>query len=532
MKKESTLTVEEQRYRVLIDNAPEAVVVMDVELGRFIDSNENACKFFKLSREALMTKGPADVSPKIVFGRLATNYSMAFINDALQGGNPVFDWVHMDSEGNPIPCEVRIVRLPPYDKQLVRGSIIDKRERNKLEQALKDREERLQLALDSSGLGCFDWFPLESRLDWDKQMHHIFGLPVESEVDRNEYFFSSLHQEDKERVINNFNYLIFGDTQETTFEDEYRILKNGEVRHIRSNGLIFRDGQGGVNRVIGTVQDVTSRRQADHQLAYTLRKLQLSLDSAKLGIWRYDLETKHLDWNEQLLSIYGLAEKEFEDNIQAWKSRVHPDDASYVDERFAVIGEGKNVYDIEFRIIRPDGEIRYINGSGSPEFDSQGNLVALIGVNLDITNLKKKEIALRESEERFRAIFEQSSLSYFIRDMEGRFIDVNQAIIETFGYTREEFLQLGIKDIAPLNDQTEILLKKIDDSLNATGSVEFESMARKKSGELFPGFVSSTLSNIGNQKFVYGAGRDLTESKRMDSIIWIKTLLPVLPNAG
>ena len=124
----------ERRYRILVEHSPEVIVVYDLERGRFIDVNENAVRLFKRSREQLLEMSPADLSPRLQpDGRSSASMIKTLVNEALAGATPIVPWVHRDSEGRDIPCEVRLVRLPPFDRALVRGSIIDVSERRQSE---------------------------------------------------------------------------------------------------------------------------------------------------------------------------------------------------------------------------------------------------------------------------------------------------------------------------------------------------------------------------------------------------------------
>ena len=112
-KAEEALKDSEARYRVLVENAPEAVVVLDVESRRFVDCNDNAADFFKRSREDLLRIGPEQVSPpEQADGTPSFSIARGHIEAALRGETPVFEWLHRDAEGKLIPSEVRFVRLP------------------------------------------------------------------------------------------------------------------------------------------------------------------------------------------------------------------------------------------------------------------------------------------------------------------------------------------------------------------------------------------------------------------------------------
>ena len=128
------LAESERRYRVLVEHAPEAVVVYDMEAERFIDANENAARLFRRPREQLLRLGPVDLSPTLQpDGRSSASIVRVLLDEALAGGTPVAPWVYRDSAGNDRQCEVRLVRLPPFERKLVRGSIIDVTERRQAE---------------------------------------------------------------------------------------------------------------------------------------------------------------------------------------------------------------------------------------------------------------------------------------------------------------------------------------------------------------------------------------------------------------
>ena len=123
---EQALRESEARYRALVENAPEAIVVLDVDQERFVDANENAARLFKLSREQLLAVGPRAISPEFQTDGLPSfGLQRGYVDRALKGGRPVFEWLHCDSAGNVIPCEVRFIQLPSSKHRLIRASIID-----------------------------------------------------------------------------------------------------------------------------------------------------------------------------------------------------------------------------------------------------------------------------------------------------------------------------------------------------------------------------------------------------------------------
>lgn len=135
---ETALRESEARYRTLVENAPEAIVVLDVALGRFIDANSNAAQLFAVSRETLFEYGLADFSP--IFQpdeRLSSEVAAAKIQQAINGEIPRYEWLYRSAAGQEILCEISLVRLPAAERTLIRGSIIDITERHRLEEQLR-----------------------------------------------------------------------------------------------------------------------------------------------------------------------------------------------------------------------------------------------------------------------------------------------------------------------------------------------------------------------------------------------------------
>ena len=137
-KAEEALRESEARYRTLVEHAPEAVVVYDADRGRFIEANDNAAALFGVTRAELLSQSVADRSPPVQpDGRPSADAAQQHIADALAGGTPTFAWVHRRADGTDVPCEVRLVRLPAAGRRLVRGSLTDITERQRLEEEVR-----------------------------------------------------------------------------------------------------------------------------------------------------------------------------------------------------------------------------------------------------------------------------------------------------------------------------------------------------------------------------------------------------------
>lgn len=560
-------TLDEQRYRVLIDNAPEPVCIFDTETGKFIDFNDNALQLFALPREEMLLKGPTDLSPEFVFGQNAVATCKRFVGEALDGSNPAFEWILLDSTGREIPCQIRLVRFPPYDQNLVRASVIDLSEKKRIEAALQISNERYRSAIEASldafyllesvrnevgdisdfrilevnenaavqmsmprekliGTLICEQFPVnrtkgyfeqytqvvitgeplvqdycvsdESRPEgWYQQQVVKVGDGVaisnrdiserkraEAAVRMNEARYRTIATNFPNGMIALFDHelrysIVSGrglakiGLSKAEFEgkrlrdlfppeiyerDEPYLLaalKGETIAQIVPMGedyfnvitLPVKDDQGEIISGMVMSQDVTALKKAELDLKKTLKKLQLAIDTAKLGIWRLDGERTRMEWNDQLLAMYGISREKFDQNPAGWRMQIHPEDREYTINKLDEILSGELVYDIAFRLIRPNGEVRHMNASGSPVYDESHKLVEFIGINIDITHLKRKEEALREREAFLQAIFDNSPNAILVADDSGNYRSVNQAAANLFGYTVADMLKMNVAEL-------------------------------------------------------------------------------------
>src|SRR5271154_1673602 len=153
----------EARFRTLVENAPDAIVVLDMDGGIFCDCNENALRLFRLTREELMRCGPGELSPPFQPDGRHSALAAREWADRATGATPYFGWTHRNSQGEEIPCEVHVVRLPSPTQKLIRGSILNITERKRAEEALRESEARYRSLVNNATYGIY-WVTLDGDL--------------------------------------------------------------------------------------------------------------------------------------------------------------------------------------------------------------------------------------------------------------------------------------------------------------------------------------------------------------------------------
>jgi len=190
------------------------------------------------------------------------------------------------------------------------------------------------------------------------------------------------------------------------------------------------------------LQAVQTQLEAERSLVESI------LDNIDGVVWSVDLPTMATQYvNAAVKTIYGFAAEAFLADPDLWQSLIHPGDRPWLEQCLEQRYEQER-FDLEYRIIRSDGDTRWVRDRARVIYDSAGVPVRLNRVTTDITEQKQLEEALRLSESRLRAIFEQAAIGINQAALDGRFLQVNQAYCKLLGYSETELLQLRYQDVA------------------------------------------------------------------------------------
>jgi len=166
----------EEHYRILVENAPEAIVVCDVDKERFVDCNENATRLYGVAREDLLRHGPGEFAPPYQSdGRPSKAVALEFIQKALAGERCSFEYVVRNAQGRDVPCEIHLIALPSHGRKLVRGSIVDITERKQAETALRESEARYRGLVNNATYGIYWEKPDGALVYANRALVHMLG---------------------------------------------------------------------------------------------------------------------------------------------------------------------------------------------------------------------------------------------------------------------------------------------------------------------------------------------------------------------
>lgn len=303
-------------------------------------------------------------------------------------------------------------------------------------------------------------------------------------------------------------------TGEENVTEESITVRGGQTKTISTRKTRYIDSHG-KKYLIGVIRDLTEHKMAEGRLKETLSQNELAVDLAKLGVWQLNVDTGKLLWNDRHLEFYGITRDEFTNNLEGWRSQLHPDDKNHAETRFQEVFENKTFHDLNFRIIRPNGDIRHLKAAGVPIF-IDGKLVKVIGVNRDVTESKNSEKELQESEARNRLIT-QNIPDFLLRiDRSGKINYINKTLE---GLTQNDVIGSSVFSWIPegFSDQFKDKMEKVFSS-GCSEIIEYPTNGLKDELIWFESKIGPLeKSGIITQLII--VSRDITERKKSELVL-------------
>ena len=221
----------------------------------------------------------------------------------------------------------------------------------------------------------------------------IWGRSCESLYQQPRSFFEAVHPDDQPRVqAESIDRQLRGEATEV----EYRVVRpDGSVRWVSDRSFPVRNAAGQLCRIVGIAEDITKRKRSEDAVRESEERLRLALDAGSLGVWDWDIAGAKLNWTDRVYEIHGLDPKTFSGRMEDFTRLLHPDDAGRVSRAIDDALAGTTSYHIEFRIVRPSGETRWVFTSGRVLRDETGRAVRMLGATIDTTERKKAEETLK-----------------------------------------------------------------------------------------------------------------------------------------
>lgn len=279
---------------------------------------------------------------------------------------------------------------------VVNGAVLvfrDVTERRQQDQSLRENEARLNFALATAELGQWD-LNLKDLTAFRSLKHdEIFGYKELLPEWTYQMFLEHVVPEERAAVAERFQTSI---ATGSALDVECRIRRpDGSICWIWKQARILRDMNGRSARMLGTIADITARKQFEETLRQSEARLRLALEAGHMGVFDRNLRTNEVQWSDNMEAIYGLPPGGFAGNFEAFQQLIHPDDRPKVTEAIQRAIDERSKYELEFRCVWPDGSIHWLTSKAMIYTAPDGQAARVVGVCLDITERKQAEQTAR-----------------------------------------------------------------------------------------------------------------------------------------
>jgi PAS domain S-box-containing protein len=415
----------------------------------------------------------------------------------------------------------------------IKGAVVtfrDITERKEAEEALKESEQRLELALQGTNLGIWDRDIRTGKVICNERTAEIYGYSSVEELDSTSDFWDlSIHPDDKSRVIEYRNKHLEGVTP--FYEAEYRLRTgSGELKWISSRGkVVARDEDGNPLRITGTLLDITDRKMAEESLKESEEWLKVMFEYAPDAYYFNDLQGIFIDGNKIAEEITGYKKEELIGHSYLNLNLLSPDQIPKALENLEKSAKGLSTGPDEFILRQKNGTLIPVEIQTSPVHFKGKTLV--MGIARDITVRKRAEEALRESERRFRTLVENSPMGIWQDDIEQKTVYINQAMLtmleierpeDTYGHNWKSFFTTeGLETIARET-------KKRSGGISSSYELELTGRHGTKRSAIVYG--APLVSSDGIMKGTIATFLDITERKQAEErLTLLKEAIEALP---
>jgi two-component system sensor histidine kinase/response regulator len=355
-------------------------------------------------------------------------------------------------------------------------------DREGVDRELDEARKRMGLAVESAGFGYWTNDFTTQRLIWDDNTHRVMGMAPGTFSGKYEDFFARMGKPEAEALDRIIKAAV---RDRKPFDYEYRVTwPDGSKHFLGSRAVVVYDAAGKPLRMVGVTWDNTAQRKDVEALKEAQARLQLAIRAASLGVWSNDLVERRMQWDDNSHRIFGLEPGSFSGRFQDWAKFVHPDDVDRVATTLNRALHKRAPYDIQYRVIWPDGSEHIVGSRAEFMFDESGKKpVRLIGIYWDLTAQHRDREELQKLAERYRLLADElltaktgaeaaarakaeflANMSHEVRTPMSAILGMNSMLLDTPLTARQRQIADRVRYSA------EALLKVINDVLDLSKS--------------------------------------------------------------
>jgi PAS domain S-box-containing protein len=445
--------------------------------------------------------------------------------ELVQGKHEKDEWeqrfVHHDGRAVVTNARFSLIRDSSGKPQYVASLTEDITESRRAQEERNRLTRRMQLLLESTGQGIYG-IDLEGKCTFiNRATCELVCCRPEEALGQNMHELVHHHKPD-------------GSVYPVAQCPVYRAIKKGEGCRVDDEVMWRRDGtpipveyssfpileDGRITGAVVTVVDVTERKRAEEKVRASEQLFRSIFENAQIGISIFGVDSREHICNHAMEEMLGYSEKELR-RLEQWDEIVHPDERESGAERYAALIQGKRETDeYEHRFVRRDGRVVVANGRFKLLRDAAGKPQHLVALTEDITERKRAEGKLRESEQLFRSIFENAQIGIGVFNIDRQELSPNRALQEMLGYTEKELSRLETWDQITPPDESALDAKRYGELVHGTREKdEWEQRLIRRDGRIAVTSVRFSLLRdaAGRPQYVASLQEDITERKRLEA---------------
>ena len=427
---EEALRLSEERYRTLVETSPDATFIS--RGGRIDYANAAAMRLLGASVAAEVIGRPLldFVHPE---EQAADRERAAQISrTGVMPGLTETRYVRLDASVVPVEISATLV----FDQKGSARHVVarDISARKRAEAALRESEDRLHTAVDAAQMIDWEWDVGADRTQWGNQPERLLG-PLPAGAAGYREFRDMVHADDWARVLLAARNTL---AEDAPYDVEFRLVRtDGAVRWLRHSGRAIRAADGRARRISGVAQDITRRREAELELEESRRRHRDLLEGIPDVAYLKNREGRYLAANRAWASRHGIAAASI---FGKTDREIFPAAraAANIEEDQRVV-QSRAELRVE-RVVELNGVARWFETIKTPIIDEHGEVTGTVGISRDITERRRAEAALRESEARLQAIMDNSAALISLRDAQGRYMLVNRRYAELLQLAPDAFV--------------------------------------------------------------------------------------------
>ncbi len=510
------LSESEERYRTLFENATEGLFLTTPE-GRYISVNPSLARIFKYSSPEEMMASITDIGREIYASPDDRRTLLRILAEKGKCEGFEIEMVRKDKTRIWVTMNVHVVRDRNGNILHYEGTCVDIMERKRAEEALRESEERYRTLFENATEGLFLTTPVGRYISVNPSLARMFRYNspqdmIDSVTDIGKQIYA--HEEDRLAFIR-----IMTEQGKCEGMELEMVRKDGSIIWISMNVHVVRDKQGKVLHYDGTCVEITERRRAQELLRDSEERYRTLFENATEGLFMTTPAGRYLSVNPSVARMFRYdSPQDMIDSVTDIGKQIYAHEADRLSLNRLMQEYGK-VEGLEIEMVRKDKTLIWINMNIHVVRDRQGNIIYYDGTCVDITERKRAEELLRESEKKFRTIFDLTPVSVVITDLDGRYVDVNARMCQLCDLVRDDFIGRHPRDDSrfyrsvSLQREEELVQKIRHEGSIVNEEIQF---IRPFDGDKITVLFSSRLVSIAGKDCLLSTMLDITERRLLE----------------